>query len=109
MAPPAPRPTCRLAARGVLATATARRATPCSIPSRSGRAFTSISAVRSKGRRSITPEHGARMNLYEYQAKELFARYGLPVLPGQVATTPEEARDIAASIGSRVVIKAQVQ
>ena len=39
------------------------------------------------------------MNLHEYQGKELFARYGLPVLPGQVATTPEEARDIAASIG----------
>ena len=49
------------------------------------------------------------MNLYEYQAKELFARYGLPVLPGQVATTAEEARDVAASIGAPVVIKAQVQ
>jgi len=49
------------------------------------------------------------MNLYEYQGKELFARYGLPVLPGQVASTPEEARDVAASIGGTVVIKAQVQ
>ncbi len=49
------------------------------------------------------------MNLHEYQGKELFARYGLPVLPGQVAGTPEEARDIAASIGGLVVIKAQVQ
>jgi succinyl-CoA synthetase beta subunit len=49
------------------------------------------------------------MNLHEYQGKELFARFGLPVLPGQVATTPEEARDVAASIGSTVVIKAQVQ
>jgi succinyl-CoA synthetase beta subunit len=49
------------------------------------------------------------MNLHEYQGKELFARFGLPVLPGQVATTPEEARDIAASIGGMVVIKAQVQ
>ena len=48
------------------------------------------------------------MNLHEYQAKELFARYGLPVLPGQVAATPEEARDIAASLGGTVVIKAQV-
>ena len=48
------------------------------------------------------------MNLHEYQAKELFARYGLPVLPGQVATSPEEARDVAASIGATVVIKAQV-
>jgi succinyl-CoA synthetase beta subunit len=48
------------------------------------------------------------MNLREYQGKELFARYGLPVLPGQVASTPEEARDIAASIAGPVVIKAQV-
>jgi len=48
------------------------------------------------------------MNLHEYQAKELFARYGLPVLPGQVASTPEEARDIAGSLGGTVVIKAQV-
>jgi succinyl-CoA synthetase beta subunit len=48
------------------------------------------------------------MNLHEYQAKELFARYGLPVLPGQVALTPEEAADIAASLGGTVVIKAQV-
>jgi succinyl-CoA synthetase beta subunit len=49
------------------------------------------------------------MNLHEYQGKELFARYGLPVLPGQVAGTPEEAHDIAASLGGTVVIKAQVQ
>ena len=48
------------------------------------------------------------MNLREYQGKELFARYGLPVLPGQVASTPEEARDIATSIAGPVVIKAQV-
>ena len=49
------------------------------------------------------------MNLYEYQGKELFARFGIPVLPGQVATTAEEARDIAASLGGTVVVKAQVQ
>ena len=48
------------------------------------------------------------MNLHEYQAKELFARHGLPVLPGQVAATPEEARDIAGTLGGTVVIKAQV-
>jgi succinyl-CoA synthetase beta subunit len=49
------------------------------------------------------------MNLQEYQGRELFARYGIPVLPGQVAETAEEARDIAARIGATVVIKAQVQ
>jgi succinyl-CoA synthetase beta subunit len=48
------------------------------------------------------------MNLHEYQGKELFARFGIPVLPGQVAATPEEARDIARSVGGTVVIKAQV-
>jgi succinyl-CoA synthetase beta subunit len=48
------------------------------------------------------------MNLYEYQGRELFARHGIPVLPGQVAATPEEARDVAATLGSTVVIKAQV-
>jgi len=48
------------------------------------------------------------VNLREYQGKELFARYGLPVLPGQVASTPEEARDIASSLAGPAVIKAQV-
>ena len=48
------------------------------------------------------------MNLQEYQAKELFARFGLPVLPGQVASTPEEAQDVARALGGTVVIKAQV-
>ena len=48
------------------------------------------------------------MNLQEYQGRELFARFGIPVLPGQVAESPEEARDIAASLGGPVVIKAQV-
>jgi len=48
------------------------------------------------------------MNLHEYQGRELFARFGIPVLPGQVAESPEEARDVAASLGNTVVIKAQV-
>jgi succinyl-CoA synthetase beta subunit len=48
------------------------------------------------------------MNLHEYQGRELFARFGIPVLPGQVAETPEEARDIAGSLGGTVVLKAQV-
>jgi succinyl-CoA synthetase beta subunit len=49
------------------------------------------------------------VDLYEYQGRELFARHGLPVLDGGVATTPEEARAIAERLGGRVVIKAQVK
>ncbi|GAA2964890.1 ADP-forming succinate--CoA ligase subunit beta [Actinokineospora diospyrosa] len=49
------------------------------------------------------------MDLYEYQAKDLFAAHGVPVLPGDVASTPEEARAIAERLGQTVVIKAQVK
>ncbi|MFC5286164.1 ADP-forming succinate--CoA ligase subunit beta [Actinokineospora guangxiensis] len=49
------------------------------------------------------------MDLYEYQAKDLFAAHDVPVLPGDVADTPEKAREIAASLGQTVVIKAQVK
>ena len=48
------------------------------------------------------------MDLYEYQGKELFARYGIPVSEGRLATTPEEARAAAEAIGTPVVVKAQV-
>ena len=48
------------------------------------------------------------MNLHEYQAKELLAARGVPILPGKVAFSPSEARDIAAEIGKTVVVKAQV-
>ncbi|GAA3807756.1 ADP-forming succinate--CoA ligase subunit beta [Sphaerisporangium flaviroseum] len=49
------------------------------------------------------------MDLYEYQAKELFARHGVPVPSGGVASTPEDARSIAAELGTPTVIKAQVK
>jgi len=48
------------------------------------------------------------MNIHEYQAKEIFREHGLPVPPGEVATTPEEAADLARAYGGRVVVKAQV-
>ena len=48
------------------------------------------------------------MDLYEYQGKQLFARFGIPVSNGQLAETPEEARAAAAAIGGAVVVKAQV-
>ncbi|GLH98004.1 succinate--CoA ligase [ADP-forming] subunit beta 1 [Phytohabitans aurantiacus] len=50
-----------------------------------------------------------KLDLYEYQGRELFERHGLPVLSGGVATTPEEARAIAERLGGRVVVKAQVK
>ncbi|HEX6355131.1 ADP-forming succinate--CoA ligase subunit beta [Actinophytocola sp.] len=49
------------------------------------------------------------MDLYEYQAKDLFGAHGVPVLPGDVADTPDEASRIAADLGQRVVVKAQVK
>ena len=48
------------------------------------------------------------MDLYEYQGKQLFARFGIPVSDGRLATTPEEARAAADEIGGPVVVKAQV-
>jgi succinyl-CoA synthetase beta subunit len=53
------------------------------------------------------------VDLFEYQAKELFAEYGVPVQAGQVAHTAEEAREIAARLAAQghplVVVKAQVK
>jgi len=49
------------------------------------------------------------MDLFEYQARDLFESHGVPVLGGAVAFTPEEAEVAAASMGGRVVVKAQVK
>ncbi|HZS58271.1 MAG TPA: ADP-forming succinate--CoA ligase subunit beta [Gemmatimonadaceae bacterium] len=48
------------------------------------------------------------MNIHEYQAKELLRACGIPVPPGEVATTPEQAEAIAKQFGGTVVVKAQV-
>src|SRR5919198_2964135 len=48
------------------------------------------------------------MDLYEYQGKELFRRFGIPISEGRLAETPDEARAAAEDIGGRVVVKAQV-
>jgi succinyl-CoA synthetase beta subunit len=48
------------------------------------------------------------MRFYEYEAKALFARHGIPLLKGRVAKTAAEARQIAAEIGGSVVLKSQV-
>ena len=49
------------------------------------------------------------MDLFEYQAKQLFREYGVPVSLGAVATTPDEAREIAERLGGVTVVKAQVK
>ena len=48
------------------------------------------------------------MNIHEYQAKEIFREAGIPIPPGQIARTPEEAEEIAREFGTTVVVKAQV-
>jgi succinyl-CoA synthetase beta subunit len=48
------------------------------------------------------------VDLYEYQGKELFRRFGIPVSEGRLATTAEEARAAAEELGGQVVVKAQV-
>ncbi len=49
------------------------------------------------------------MDLYEYQARDMFESYGVPVLPGIIADTPAEARAAAEKLGGVVVVKAQVK
>ena len=48
------------------------------------------------------------MKLQEYQSKQLFSKYGIPIPKGRVAATANEAKHIAEELGSRVVIKSQV-
>ena len=49
------------------------------------------------------------MDLFEYQARDLFEAHGVPVLPGAVAATAHEAKAAAEKIGGKVVVKAQVK
>jgi len=49
------------------------------------------------------------LDLYEYQARDLFAKHGVPVLPALVASTPDEAEAAAEKLGGLVVVKAQVK
>ena len=48
------------------------------------------------------------MKLHEYQSKQIFSKYGVPIPKGRVAATASEARQIAEELGGRAVIKAQV-
>ncbi len=66
------------------------------------------SRERSYGPLAEREEQAAAMDVHEYQAAELLSRHGIPVNPGTVATTPEEAADAARAFGGLVAIKAQV-
>ena len=48
------------------------------------------------------------MKIHEYQAKEILGEFGVPVPRGRVASTPQEARQIAQELGGKVVVKAQI-
>lgn len=48
------------------------------------------------------------MKLHEYQSKQIFSRYGIPIPKGRVASTAQEAKQIAEELGGKVVIKSQV-
>jgi succinyl-CoA synthetase beta subunit len=48
------------------------------------------------------------MNIHEYQARELFGKYGVATQPGRVASTAEEAEKIATELGTQLVVKAQI-
>ena len=48
------------------------------------------------------------MNIHEYQAKDILRAQGVPIPPGEIATTPEQVEAIAKKIGGMVVVKAQV-
>ena len=49
------------------------------------------------------------MDLFEYQARDLFAKHDVPVLAGEVIDTPEAAREITERLGGKSVVKAQVK
>jgi succinyl-CoA synthetase beta subunit len=54
-------------------------------------------------------EEASSVDLFEYQARDLFEKYGVPVLPGIIADTPDEVRAAAEKIGGVTVVKAQVK
>jgi succinyl-CoA synthetase beta subunit len=63
-----------------------------------------VSRLRAAGPQPL----GDRVNIHEYQAKEILRALGVPIPAGEVATTPDQAHEIAARIGKAVVVKAQV-
>jgi succinyl-CoA synthetase beta subunit len=60
------------------------------------------------GRIAFNKKRAKDMKLHEYQSKQIFAKYGIPIPKGRVAATAAEARAIAEELGGRVVVKSQV-
>ena len=58
---------------------------------------------------SSNSKRDKKLDLFEYQARDLFEKYQVPVLQGLIADTPEQAEAAAAKIGGTVVVKAQVK
>jgi succinyl-CoA synthetase beta subunit len=67
-----------------------------------------VANVGSNPTPSASGKQGGILKVHEYQAKAIFAQYGIPVPRGRVASAPAEAGEIATEIGDKVVIKAQV-
>src|SRR5450432_1915053 len=66
--------------------------------------------LRASSRQAQTrTEEASSVDLFEYQARDLFEKYGVPVLPGIVADTPEQVRAAAEKLGGVTVVKAQVK
>src|SRR5574341_886670 len=68
----------------------------------------SAAPARNLCNRSTTKYRSSPVKVHEYQAKEVVARFGVPVPKGRVAQTADEAKAIAAEIGAPVAVKAQI-
>jgi succinyl-CoA synthetase beta subunit len=70
--------------------------------------YLGIETTNGRSLRTQTEEANS-VDLFEYQARDLFEKYGVPVLPGIIADTPEEVRAAAEKLGGVTVVKAQVK
>lgn len=68
-----------------------------------------VRATSTRNSSALGAEWECSVDLFEYQARDLFEKYGVPVLPGIVADTPEEVRAAAQKLGGVTVVKAQVK
>lgn len=68
-----------------------------------------VRATLTRNSSALGAEWECSVDLFEYQARNLFEKYGVPVLPGIVADTPEEVRAAAQKLGGVTVVKAQVK